>query len=312
MLKVLWRYYRKNKQMNIVIIGSKGFIGSHCSNYFKSQGHHVIGCDVVDSNEKNYFLINSLENNFTKLFKNEQVDFCINASGSANVSYSYEYPEKDFELNVSLVINILAAIKSHCLSCKFINFSSAAVYGNPLQLPIKEDSELRPLSPYGYHKMLSEKLLLEYHRFFNLKTCSLRVFSAYGPGLRKQLFWDIYQKTRLNTSINLFGTGEESRDFIYISDLVKAVDCIMAKAEFKGEAINIASGDETSIFQVANEFLNQLSINQKLIFNGAEKSGDPKNWRANISLLTNFGFKPKVSIYQGIKEYSLWLLNHQK
>ena len=298
--------------MTIVIIGSKGFIGSHCSNYFKSQGHDVIGCDVVDSNEENYFSIKSLENNFSRLFENRHVDYCINAAGSANVSYSYEFPEKDFELNVSLVINILAAIKSHCMSCKFINFSSAAVYGNPLQLPIKEDSELRPLSPYGYHKMLSEKLLLEYHRFFNLKTCSLRVFSAYGPGLRKQLFWDIYQKIRLNTSINLFGTGEESRDFIYISDLVNAVDCIMAKAEFKGEAINIASGDETSIFQVANEFLNQLSINQKLIFNGAEKSGDPKNWRANISLLTNFGFKPKVSIYQGIEEYSLWLLNHQK
>ncbi len=297
--------------MNIVIIGIKGFIGSHCSNYFKSQGHHVIGCDIIDSNEENYFSINSLENNFTKLFENGQVDYCINAAGSANVSYSYEFPEKDFELNVSLVINILAAIKSHCISCKFINFSSAAVYGNPIQLPIKENSELRPLSPYGYHKMLSEKLLLEYHRFFNLKTCSLRVFSAYGPGLRKQLFWDIFQKTRLNTSINLFGTGQESRDFIYISDLVSAVDCIMAKAEFKGEAINIASGDETSIFKVANEFLNQLSINQKLIFSGAEKSGDPKNWRADISLLKDFNFSPMTSINEGVKKYANWLIENE-
>jgi UDP-glucose 4-epimerase len=297
--------------MKIVIIGSKGFIGSNCRDYFIEQGHEVIGCDIIDCEELNYFSIEKIENNFSVLFSKGDIDYCINAAGSANVSYSFQFPEKDFELNVSLIINILAAIKTNCVNCKFINFSSAAVYGNPNQLPIKEDSEVKPLSPYGYHKLLSEKLLTEYHRFFNLKTCSLRVFSAFGPGLRKQLFWDIYQKTLLHESVNLFGTGEESRDFIYISDLVKAVECIMTNAEFRGETINIASGTETTIENAASVFLKSLHVNKKLIFNGEGKSGDPKNWRADISLLQKFGFNPDVNINSGIEKYAFWLNNNK-
>lgn len=296
--------------MKIVIIGSKGFIGSHCRDYFIEQGHEVIGCDIVDSDELNYYSINKIENNFSVLFSNGDIDYCINAAGSANVSYSYQFPEKDFELNVSLVINILAAIKAKCLSCKFINFSSAAVYGNPNELPIKEDAEVKPLSPYGYHKLLSEKLLTEYHHFFKLNTCSLRVFSAYGPGLKKQLFWDIYQKTLLHESVNLFGTGKESRDFIYISDLVKAVECVMTNAKFAGETINIASGTETTIDKAASTILNSLSVNKKLIFNGEEKAGDPINWKADIGELQKFGFNPKVDISVGIEKYAFWLINN--
>lgn len=298
--------------MKIVVIGSKGFIGSYCKDYFEKLGHVVVGCDVVDSNEPNYYVIKNQSSDFEKLFDN--VDFCINAAGSANVSYSYQYPEKDFELNVSLVINILAAIKAKCPDCKFINFSSAAVYGNPNELPIKEGAEVKPLSPYGYHKLLSEKLLAEYHHFFSLKTCSLRVFSAYGPGLKKQLFWDIYQKTLSQTSVNLYGTGAESRDFIYISDLVEAVECVMIRAEFKGETINVASGTETTIEKAASLFLESFKSGKQLLFSGEEKSGDPKNWRADISILEKFGFTPKIDINKGIEEYAFWLTNtnHKK
>ena len=296
--------------MKILIVGSKGFIGSYCLNYFKATGHEVIGCDVVHSNEPDYYVIKNQSSDFEKLV--DTIDCCINAAGSANVSYSYQYPEKDFELNVSLVINILAAIKAKCPDCKFINFSSAAVYGNPNELPIKENAEVKPLSPYGYHKLLSEKLLTEYHHFFKLKTCSLRVFSAYGPGLKKQLFWDTYQKTLSQESVNLFGTGEESRDFIYISDLVKAVECVLNHAEFKGETINVASGNETTIKDAASAFLKSFNSNKQLLFSGEEKSGDPKNWRADISALKKLGFDPKVDINKGIEKYAFWLKNNNK
>lgn len=296
--------------MKILIVGSKGFIGSYCLNYFRAQGHEVIGCDVVDSDEPDYYVIKNKSSDFEKLV--DTIDCCINAAGSANVSYSYQYPEKDFELNVSLVINILAAIKAKCPGCKFINFSSAAIYGNPNELPIKEDAEVKPLSPYGYHKLLSEKLLTEYHHFFKLKTCSLRVFSAYGPGLKKQLFWDTYQKTLLHDSVNLFGTGMESRDFIYISDLVKAVECIMTHAEFKGETINVASGTETTIKEAASIFLKSFNSGKQLIFSGEEKSGDPKNWRADISALKKIGFEPVITINEGIQKYTSWLTELKK
>lgn len=294
--------------MTILIIGSKGFVGSHCQEYFSTLNHTVIGCDVVDSVEENYHRIDGISFDFATLFKKYKFEVCINAAGSANVGYSYEYPEKDFELNVFLVINLLGAIKANLPNCKFINFSSAAVYGNPKALPIREDAELGPLSPYGYHKFLSEKLLLEYHRFFKLHTCSLRVFSAYGPGLRKQLFWDIFQKSKASTGIKLFGTGNESRDFIYISDLVNAVDCIIKKGRFEGEIINVASGIETTINEAASILIGKLIPSQKVMFTGEVKEGDPINWRADITKLISFGFSPKYKIEQGLTEYYNWLI----
>ncbi|HVA98845.1 MAG TPA: NAD-dependent epimerase/dehydratase family protein, partial [Bacteroidia bacterium] len=181
------------------------------------------------------------------------------------------------------------------------------VYGNPNSLPINEYAETKPLSPYGYHKLLSEKLFSEYHRFFNLKTCSLRIFSAYGPGLKKQLFWDIYTKNLTNKTINLFGTGKESRDFIYISDLIKAVACVLKNANFKGETINVASGIEIVIGNAANLFLESIDSEKSLLFNGEEKSGDPKNWKADISELKKLGFEPAITLKEGLKEYSKWL-----
>lgn len=293
--------------MRLIIIGSKGFIGSHCRAYFESAGHEVICCDVIESDETNYYSISKLNNDFSVLFKDKPVDFCINAAGSANVAYSYQFPEKDFELNVSLVINLLGAVKNFAPTCKFVNFSSAAVYGNPSQLPIKENSELKPLSPYGYHKMLSEKLLTEYHHFFNLKTCSLRVFSAYGPGLKKQLFWDVFQKSLKSNSINLYGTGMESRDFISVSDLVKAVELIMQQADFCGEAINIASGNEIFIRDAVETFNSIHGKQWKIDFSNEQKEGDPINWCADISYLKNLGFEPNPDLNPGLKNYSDWL-----
>ena len=293
--------------MTILLVGSEGFIGSHIREYFRSKSFKVICCDIINKNEEDYYYLDSVRNDYSYFFKELHIDVCINAAGSANVAYSFQYPEKDFELNVSIVISLLGAIKNFSPSCRFVNFSSAAVYGNPSELPVKESSKLRPLSPYGYHKMLSEKLLLEYHRFFDLKTCSLRVFSAYGPGLKKQLLWDMFQKSTGNEVLRLYGTGNESRDFIYITDLVKALELIIINAEFKGEAVNIASGIETSVMDAALFFLKYFNKPINLEFNGEIREGDPLHWRADISILKKMNFIPEVTIEKGISNYVKWL-----
>lgn len=292
--------------MNILIIGSKGFIGSHCSIHFASKGHQVTGCDVIDANEENYIYLKS-PYDFNALFSTHHFDFCINAAGSAHVNYSFEFPEKDFELNVFLVINLLGAIKNKSPKCHFINFSSAAVYGNPESLPISEDAPTKPLSPYGYHKLLSEKLLLEYHKFFDLRTCSLRVFSAYGEKLRKQLFWDLYKNSLSKNEMVLYGTGHESRDFIYILDLVEIVELIIEKGDFKGENYNIGNGEEIYIKDAAKLFLNELGWNGAIIFSGDSKVGDPLNWKADIQKIRDLGYTRKYAFSEGLKNYSTWL-----
>lgn len=293
--------------MKILVLGSKGFIGSHCVNYFLLKGNEVIGCDVIESSEENYISFKSLEGNFTALFKKYSFDYCINAAGSAHVNYSFLHPEKDFELNVFLVISVLGVIKNSCPDCHFINFSSAAVYGNPFSLPIPENADTKPLSPYGYHKLLSEKVLFEYFNFFNLKTCSLRVFSAYGEGLKKQLFWDLYNKSLNQETINLYGTGNESRDFIYIHDLVVAVEIIMKKAKFTGEIYNIANGEEISIREAAACFLNELQWKGDLRFSGEIKIGDPINWKADIRKIQELGYQKTYNLEMGLKRYCKWL-----
>ena len=297
--------------MKILIIGSEGFIGRNCKKYFSDKNNSVFGADIVKLNAENYFFINSENPDFNSVFAAIVPDVCINASGSADVGFSIKSPEKDFQLNVKNVELILDAVKRSSPQCKIINFSSAAVYGNPKHLPVSEKDEKNPLSPYGWHKLQSEELLSKYSQEHNLYTCSLRVFSAYGVGLKKQLFWDIYKKYLKSKNITLFGTGGESRDFIFIDDLIHAIDIIIQYKKFNGEPINVSSGIETKINDAAGLFLSELGNDFGLNFSGEEKSGDPKNWRADISQLHALGFKPFVTFEQGIKRYAQWLKENE-
>lgn len=302
-------------KIKILIIGSKGFIGSNIYLYYsKLSNISVFGCDIypiADDTEK-YFYIDKNNPNYEIIFKNHQFDVCINASGLGNVSLSFLEPHNDFLLNSANVVKILDAIRVHNNNCKFVNFSSAAVYGNPISLPVKESDLIKPLSPYGFHKSVTEKLCAEYSSFFNIRTCNLRVFSAYGPGLKKQLFWDIYQKSKLyGDIIELFGTGNETRDFIYINDLCEAIHCIINNAIFEGECINVASGTEITIDTASKYICENLAPNKKIVFNGEIKQGDPLNWRADISSLSSFGFSPVVSIKEGLLNYSKWIIENQ-
>ncbi len=291
--------------MKILIIGSDGFIGSNVVKYFKLQGFNVYCADITLKEEDNYQVINAEFPNFSKLFYQQKFDVCINASGAANVQFSYNNSALDYTLNVSNVYHILDSIRTHNPQCKFINFSSAAVYGNPESLPIKETSFTNPLSPYGWHKMQSEQVCKEFSIFFNVSTINLRVFSAFGPGLKKQLFWDLYQKSLTNQTVSIYGTGNESRDFIYISDLVRVVDLAIKNAEFKGECINVANGEEIYIKDVAQTYFELLD--KSYSFSGNIKIGDPKNWVADISKIKSWGYYPQVSIKDGLHNYIKWV-----
>jgi dTDP-glucose 4,6-dehydratase/UDP-glucose 4-epimerase len=185
--------------------------------------------------------------------------------------------------------------------------SSAAVYGNPEKLPISESFACRPLSPYGKHKLFAEEICAEYYEYFGIKTCSLRIFSAYGPGLRKQILWDIYQKSLQADTISLFGTGKETRDFVYINDIVDAIDKVVLAGNFNAGIYNVGSGREITIRELTEIFLEEVDYRGKLIFSGNERMGDPINWQADISLVRTLEYEPKYSIKAGIKQYIQWL-----
>jgi len=294
--------------MKILIIGSKGFIGNHMFNYFKKLNYFVVGCDVVtDYVTENYIQIEATNSNYHAIFENNTIDVCINCSGAASVPLSLKNPLKDFNLNTLNVFKILDAIRLHQPACKFINLSSAAVYGNPEKLPIKENANLNPLSPYGIHKMQAEQICKEFNKHYHIQTCSLRIFSAYGNGLMKQLFWDLYQKFKTGDVVELYGTGNETRDFIHVEDIQEAIHLVMNNASFTGEEINLANGEELTINFVASVFKKHLHSKKEIFFNNTVKEGDPLNWRADISKLKNIGYQQKISIEKGIESYINWV-----
>lgn len=293
--------------MKILVIGSEGFIGSHIKNRF-SKSNDVWCADVLNIKDSSQYHQLALSNtDFNILFEGRQFDVCINASGNGSVPISINKPTFDFELNVTNTLKILEAIRTHNPECKFINMSSAAVYGNPSKLPINESTNLKPLSPYGWHKLYAEQICKEYYYLYNIQTINLRLFSVYGENLKKQLFWDIYQKCLFSKDVELFGSGNETRDFIYIEDLLEAINCVIKKGLFNGESVNVASGIETDISHAASIFIKEIDPNINLKFNMIVKPGDPLNWKADISVLTNFGFKNDTLIENGLKNVAKWL-----
>lgn len=294
--------------MRILIIGSKGFIGSHLIDHFSSiEGNDVYGCDVLEGNSQKYFQVNKFSPDYNDLFNAHTFDLCIYAGGNGSVPYSLENPDLDYQLNTQTVNTILSCLVRHQPECKFMHMSSAAVYGSPSKLPINEQADISPISPYGWHKYLSEIICRKFYSLYNTKTISLRVFAVYGERLTKQLFWDIYLKTQKSNDISLFGTGNESRDFINIRDLLKAIEIVIEKGEFNGETYNVSSGTETTIFEAANEFCRIYDENLKVTFSGQTKIGDPINWRADITRLSALGFRSGISLSEGLKNYVRWL-----
>jgi len=296
--------------MRIIIIGSRGFIGQNLFDHFQENGYETWGADVVvDYNaSKNYFLIDASNSDFNSVFQQVKFDFCVNCSGAASVPESLQNPLRDYYLNTVNVFKLLEAIKKHQPSCSFINLSSAAVYGNPRNLPVKETEPANPLSPYGIHKLQAEQICKEFYDFFCIPTCSLRIFSVYGEGQQKQLFWDLYLKANSGKPFTLFGNGDESRDYIHIHDLGIAIEQVVKHSDFKADIVNIANGEEIKIKDAASAFFGIFNHEIIYTFSGESRKGDPVNWKADVHKLKSFGYKPSIDIIKGLTQYYKWVI----
>ena len=293
--------------MKILIIGSEGFIGSHLFR-FLLQNNEVHSCDFGDiRGRKNYFQINPLNQKYFDILNVGKYDYVINCAGSANVGASILNPSYDFDANVHVVAKLLSAILETKHNTRLLNISSAAVYGNPETLPIFTEfaETATPISPYGVHKRITEILLENYYKSFNVQTCSLRLFSAYGNSQRKLLLWDLFKKFSENESVELFGTGNESRDYIHVEDICQQIELVLEKAEFKGEAYNIANGKEVFIKDVAGLYSNFFQ-SKKFEFNGTVRAGDPLNWKADIQRMKDWGYQQKVTFEEGVYQFIKW------
>lgn len=282
-----------------------------------NDGYRIIGIDLRAPSKPqrwiNFATSSCDTTDLDGLLRGETLYAVCHLAGGASIAASVDDPFADFSSLIPGTARLGLYLAKAQPQARLFLFSSAAVYGNPKKLPITERTQVRPISPYGVHKATSESLLFHYSRIFGLKVTAFRIFSVFGPGLTKQLIWDVGQNalTAVNKGIKdivLSGTGNESRDFIYIKDLCKAVLTVMGRgSNHPIEVYNLASGVESSIAEVAECFVKLLKVGVKVSFNGNIRKGDPMNWKADISKLQELGYQSDYSLESGLKEVAAWM-----
>lgn len=298
--------------MTLLITGVSGFLGSHAARHFSKNGWRVIGVDrsigghPPENVLADYHTCNLEGDEFLEVVRTSRPDVLLHAAGSASPPFSMRQPVSDYESSTLLVLRLLETLRLYAPRCHFLLISSAAVYGDPAKLPVGEDAPIRPLSPYGFHKWQSEILCREYGEIYGIPWTALRVFSAYGPGLRRQVVYDICRKALQNPLLTLQGCGNESRDFIHANDAARAMRLVAETPAARGQIYNLASGKETSIRALAEKILAALGAQGSVQFDGAHPAGIPNRWQADISALCNLGFQPEISLEEGLKETIAW------
>lgn len=303
-----------NDNMTCVVTGALGFLGSRISLEFKLAGYRVVGlgreCSPAGALSAyaldDYTCLELPSDELSAILDSERPSVLVHAAGPASVVGSMHDPLGDFNGTVSVLASLLDTVRRVSPRTAVLILSSAAVYGNPELLPVSETAAVSPVSPYGYHKAMAEALLAEYHSVYDIPTAALRVFSAYGPGLRRQIFWDVCEKAAHGGPVRLFGTGGESRDFIHASDVAHAARVIAEHGELRAEAYNVARGEETTIRLLAERIAPCVHPESTVEFSGVERAGDPMRWCADIERLRALGFEPRVSLDEGIAEYCAW------
>ncbi len=296
----------------VLITGSAGFLGCHISQHFSELGWQVIGVDLLAPEKvqlgpkARYARMQLPSPEFSALLRETAPDACIHCAGRASVPLSMSEPAADFHSNTVLTFELLDALRLAAPRCRFILLSSAAVYGNPKSLPVSENTHVAPLSPYGFHKRQCELLCQEFARIYSLPTLAVRIFSAYGPGLRRQVVWDICERLIKSGSLSLSGTGQESRDFIHATDIARALALLSEKAPADGEIYNLSTGRETSIRELAEKLISHLGKNAEPVFDGRNRAGDPLNWQADVGKLSALGFRPEITLEQGLAQVAAW------
>ncbi len=281
--------------MKVLISGSTGFVGGSLGRYAAQAGHAVMGTgrSSEPGNEwpGPYTPNDATAESLSEIISNFAPDVLVHAAGTASVGASLVDPLADFRGSVSVCANMLEAVRRSDKKPLVFIPSSAAVYGNPAALPVTEGAAIQPISPYGFHKAMCELLARESAECFGLKIIVCRLFSVFGVGQRRLLIWELFKKlSGASETAWLEGTGLESRDFLHVDDLAIAV-LQLAENLFAGapsgyfEIINVASGEETKVSDIASQIRNLVAPNKDVRCRGTARPGDPVNWCGEVSKL---------------------------
>jgi UDP-glucose 4-epimerase len=298
-----------------LVTGASGFLARYTTAELKRRQWRVVGIDrrpipreeatALALDESRAMELPSGE--LAALLDEHAPEVIGHAAGPASVPASVAEPAADFRASVPVMMELLDAVRRSKAPARVIYLSSAAVYGNPAALPVPEDAPRSPISPYGFHRMMCEDLIAEFVRVYGLRACSVRIFSAYGPGLRRQVLWDVSQQALHASEVVMQGMGDETRDFVHAADVARGICAVIDGGTFRGEAYNLAGGSETSIRHVAELLCLMLGRRMPVRFSGTSRPGDPIHWRADIRRIQALGYSPQVAIDDGVAVYATWV-----
>lgn len=294
--------------MKILVSGSAGQVGSSLVEYLMKD-HQVVGVDlrVPGWDEVKRLTVQGDVRDagqMKKLIKD--IDVIVHAAASVNVDASLKEPIEDASHNIDGTLTLLECARDANVQ-RFVYISSAAVYGNPQSIPIKEDEHLHPLSPYGASKLTGEIYSMVYYRSFDLPSVCIRPFNIYSD---RQDPDSPYSGviTRFKDCISkgkppvIYGDGCHTRDFIHVCDVVKMIEKCMSSKRSVGRVYNCGTGVGTSIMSLANLMIS-LSGKDVVPTFEQERSGEiahsiAETTRSKMEL----GFEPTVKLEKGLKE----------
>lgn len=296
------------KQRSVLVTGGGGFIGSHLVKRLVSLDSRVIS---VGSNRDASLCAKGARYIFGDISYDtlETVEFVpdmvFHLAGGASVTASVADPPGDFMKTVFSTVLLLEFMRRHWPRAQLVYVSSAAIYGEAAHKSASHGLQCLPISPYGVHKRQVELLLLDHARMYRTASVILRPFSVYGPGLRKQLLWDALQKAS-HGIFDFFGSGNELRDWVYISDLV---ECMLQAGEHASAAVpvfNAGTCSGVSVREVLSELFRVAGITQGPVFLGQSKEGDPARLVAEDSAEALLGPVFRTPLHEGLCAYVKW------
>lgn len=296
--------------MKYVVTGGAGFVGNNIVRILVKNGHDVIVLDNLHTGKKENLrdIIDKIEfyevdiRNYKKIEeKIIDVNGIFHQAALTDVQESFNKPEEYNDVNVIGTKNIFEIGKKYKIKVVFA--SSSAIYGDPIKIPISEESEKKPISPYGITKLENENNARKYHEE-GLNVIGLRYFNIYGKGQNSGyagVITKFNEKINLNKKLEIFGTGENSRDFIHVDDVAKINLIVMASKENYG-FFNIGTGIETSINNLAKTM---IAIGGKKIdmFHSKSLEGDIQKSVADIqNTKKKFNWEYTIELIDGLKK----------
>jgi UDP-glucose 4-epimerase len=313
---------------SILVTGGAGFIGSHlvdriikenpeqiviASNFFLGSPNNlkeakanfpklkIIRCDVSDYEEIN------------EVVEQNNIDTVFNLA-VIPLPTSLVRPEWTVKKNIDMTLNVCKLQRKDKFKT-LIQYSSSEAPGSAKQIPMREDHPTDPETPYAASKAATDQIALSYHHTFGCDVSVIRPFNQYGPRQNAKKYAGIIPlmvgKMLKNEDVFVYGDGEQTRDFLYVTDTTDATIKIHDNKLSRGKIINVASGKEIKIIDVVREIANLMNYNKEILYKDP-RIGDVRRHLADISLVKTLGWEPKIDFPEGIRKTVEWYLNNKE